>query len=123
MKYVDYITEVDNFAKHVSSLSTDELAHLIENNNQWLCVIADVTCETEACPHGTQRVTFLDMLDGEYSSWCGNCNTQNFKIMGIFDDGQFELKPKNHIQPDDPWEMNRYYVGSVMEPPLGLDAP
>lgn len=111
MNYADYLEASRAFAEEFGRLTDDE--KLAFEPHKWMYMLADVTCETPGCPHGTQRVSFMELCNGTYSSWCGNCNTQNFMIVGIFDDCEVVLTPTDHTDPADPWVMNKEHDSKV----------
>jgi len=105
MKYKEYLDEREKFIAGVianSKLPESERKDI--EPHHWMWVLADVTCETPGCPHGTQQVSLAENGAGIYHSHCGNCNTTNSKIVGIFDDGPVELRP--HMPELDPWAIN-----------------
>lgn len=106
MKYSEYVAESKKFAEMFANLPEHERHNLPAH--KWMHVMAEVTCETPGCPHGTQLVSFRELCDGQYASWCGHCNTPNTHIVGIFDDGErVKLKARKLLpDDDDPWAMN-----------------
>lgn len=94
MKYDEHQAAVKVWHAKLAEINAGRADHewvLPESAEEMPHVIADVTCETNGCSHGTQRVLLIDWGTGEYHSHCGNCNTTNTLIVGHFEDGHRQL--------------------------------